>query len=107
MLMCPLVFAAPEVLHTMRRKYDGKPADVWSCGVVLFPMLFCRFPFDPREGDVEKDRQSNMMRDSDCNSQIIQHVDARQRSEQIKQTVHAAIQADCACSNTSRIHHLN
>lgn len=61
MLMCPVVFAAPEVLHTMRRKYDGKPADVWSCGVVLFTMLFCRFPFDPREGDIEKDRQSKFL----------------------------------------------
>ena len=34
-----------------------------------------------------------MMRDSDYNSQFIQHVDARQRAEQIKQTVRAAIQA--------------
>lgn len=33
------------------------------------------------------------MRDSDYNSQFIQHVDARERAEQIKQTVRAAVHA--------------
>lgn len=34
-----------------------------------------------------------IMRDRDYNSQFIQHVDAKERAEQIKQTVHAAVQA--------------
>lgn len=33
------------------------------------------------------------MRESDYNSQFVRHVDAKQRAQQIKQVVHAAIQA--------------
>ena len=51
--------AAPEVMDSISQTYCGKKADIWSCGVLLYVLLFCRYPFagpeDPstREGRAE------------------------------------------------------
>ncbi len=35
-------------------RYDGQKADVWSCGVMLYVMLFCAYPFERDEDDADK-----------------------------------------------------
>lgn len=47
------VCAAPEVL--MGREYDGRMADVWSCGIMLFVMLYGFYPYDDTREIVLKD----------------------------------------------------
>ncbi|KAK9807925.1 hypothetical protein WJX73_002872 [Symbiochloris irregularis] len=45
-------YAAPEVISSAQRQYDGCKADTWSCGVLLYVMLFHKYPFERPEDPV-------------------------------------------------------
>jgi serine/threonine protein kinase len=47
------LLAAPEIISAQDH-YDGKTADIWSCGVMLYVMLFCEYPFERPEDEADK-----------------------------------------------------
>lgn len=40
-------YVAPEIIGG--EEYEGKPADCWALGVILYLMLVGRFPFKAKE----------------------------------------------------------
>jgi serine/threonine protein kinase len=41
---CP-AYVSPEVLNSAQTHYSGKLSDTWSLGIVLYTLLFGRYPF--------------------------------------------------------------
>lgn len=40
-----LSYMAPEMLKAVDTPYDGAAIDVWSCGVLLYVMVCCEYPY--------------------------------------------------------------
>lgn len=55
-------YLAPEVIMTTKGKtYDGKKADIWSCGVMLFVMLAGAYPFERPEDRNDNQKLQKMI----------------------------------------------
>ncbi|XP_022843469.1 serine/threonine-protein kinase SRK2E-like [Olea europaea var. sylvestris] len=87
-------YIAPEVL--LRKEYDGKIADVWSCGVTLYVMLVGAYPFeDPEE---PKDFRKTIHRILNVQYSIPEYVNI---SEECRQLISRIFVADPAQVSSS------
>jgi serine/threonine-protein kinase SRK2 len=55
-------YLAPEVIMTTKgQTYDGKVADIWSCGVMLYVMLAGAYPFERPEDKHDTQKLQKMI----------------------------------------------
>lgn len=55
-------YLAPEVIMTTKgQTYDGKVADIWSCGVMLYVMMVGAYPFERPEDKADAQKLQKMI----------------------------------------------
>lgn len=66
------LFTAPEIFTNVQgQAYDAEAADLWSCGIVLFVMLFGQHPFLASEDpDMKRHAQVMMLIENSVKGQI-------------------------------------
>nr|XP_010930862.1 serine/threonine-protein kinase SAPK7 [Elaeis guineensis] len=79
-------YIAPEVLS--RREYDGKLADVWSCGVTLYVMLVGAYPFE--DPDDPKNFRKTIQRIMSVQYKIPEYVHISQDCRQLLSRIFVA-----------------
>ncbi|SPT18432.1 unnamed protein product [Triticum aestivum] len=79
-------YIAPEVLS--RREYDGKTADVWSCGVTLYVMLVGGYPFE--DPDDPKNFRKTIGRIMSIQYKIPEYVHVSQDCKQLLASIFVA-----------------
>ncbi|KAK9110115.1 hypothetical protein Sjap_018175 [Stephania japonica] len=93
-------YIAPEVL--LRKEYDGKMADVWSCGVTLYVMLVGAYPFeDPKD---PKNFRKTIGRIMDVQYKIPEYVHISQDCRQLLSRIFVAIPSKRITINEIKSH---
>jgi serine/threonine protein kinase len=85
------LFSAPEIFLTAKgQTYDAACADIWSCGVVLFTMLFGSHPFLKSATSTQKADQIMQVRMCHIRSlTCIPHTPTANMSSTLRQATHS------------------
>ncbi|KAF0932209.1 hypothetical protein E2562_008735 [Oryza meyeriana var. granulata] len=94
-------YIAPEVLS--RREYDGKMADVWSCGVTLYVMLVGAYPFE--DPDDPKNFRKTIGRIVSIQYKIPEYVHISQDCRQLLSRIFVANPAKVSIGPQSLFHY--
>ncbi|KAK9837894.1 hypothetical protein WJX74_007403 [Apatococcus lobatus] len=85
-------YAGPEVISGLR-EYNGQLADIWSCGCVLYVMVFCEYPFE-RDGDPPAAHRRNAIVSQRIRNADYKIPDKPETSPELKDLIRRILVAD-------------
>jgi len=89
------------ILNKKGDTYNGKQADVWSCGVMLFVTLVGQYPFERPEDKGDPQKLHKMIR------RIVQVDYAFPSRVQASEGCQVRGKAEASCSHLRPAHHLH